>query len=355
VGRRLITGVQRDATESESHLEIIAVGINGSHSEHYYNMAIAIKKKQWIWGMLVIAVLVAWALSYALARPDVKLPTGSTTGISWLEDYDEALAEARLADKLVLIDFYADWCPPCQEMERTTFADAAVLQRMADFVPLKIDFDQHQELVARYGVTGLPTTLVVDADGQPVIGAVGYLDAKDYLSLLADAASKAAQPQYGILGQTAPSLGVETWFNLPAGKQSIDVSDYRGKVIYLYGFQSWCPGCKRYGFPTLKQLIEHYQDNRDVAFIAVQTTFEGFDTNTPKAAKETADRYGLSIPVGHSGASDQPSQVMRRYRSGGTPWTVIIDREGTVRFNDFHIKPEAAVKLMDRLLVDNDL
>ena len=158
------------------------------------------------------------------------------------------------------------------------------------------------------------------------------------------------RPKLGILGQTAPPLGVNQWFNLPGGRQSIDVTDLGGKVVYLYGFQSWCPGCHRYGFPTLQKLIQHYKGNEDVAFIAVQTVFEGFGTNTFDAAKHTADRYGLEIPVGHSGSPHQGSTVMRRYRTGGTPWTVIIDRKGIVRFNDFHIRPDSAVALIDRLL-----
>ena len=170
----------------------------------------------------------------------------------------------------------------------------------------------------------------------------------------AAAPSSKTQPQLGIRGLTAPGLQAEHWYNLPKGRESIDVTDYRGKVIYLYGFQSWCPGCHRYGFPTLQELIEHYKSNDDVAFIAVQTTFEGYGTNTPQRAKETADRYDLTIPVGHSGSPQQPSTVMRRYRTGGTPWTVIINRDGTVRFNDFHIQPSAAVAMIDRLLAVSD-
>lgn len=154
----------------------------------------------------------------------------------------------------------------------------------------------------------------------------------------------------GIRGRPAPSLQIEQWHNLPTGMTSIDVIDYRGKVIYLYSFQSWCPGCHRYGFPTLAELIGYYKDSDDIVFIAVQTSFEGHGTNTPQRAKETADGYGLTIPVGHSGSPQQPSAVMRNYRTGGTPWTVIIDRNGIVRFNDFHIESDAAVTMINRLL-----
>ncbi len=157
-------------------------------------------------------------------------------------------------------------------------------------------------------------------------------------------------PKLGILGKKAPRLGVEKWFNLPDGKDSFDISELRGKVVYLYGFQSWCPGCHRYGFPTLNKLIDHYENNDEVAFVAVQTVFEGFGTNTVEAAKSTANRYALTIPVGHSGSPAKRSAVMQRYRTGGTPWTVVIGRDGVVQYNDFHIQPRQAIALIDRLL-----
>ncbi len=162
-----------------------------------------------------------------------------------------------------------------------------------------------------------------------------------------------AQSERGILGKKAPSLGVRTWLNLPEGKDSVDVGDYEGKVVYLYGFQSWCPGCHKYGFPTLTKLIEHYKNNDEVAFLAVQTVFEGFSSNTLQRAKETAQRYHLTIPIGHSGSADERSTVMQRYRTGGTPWTIIVDREGIVRYNDFHIAPDDAISVIDRLLGKN--
>lgn len=40
---------------------------------------------------------------------------------------------------------------------------------------------------------------------------------------------------------------------------------------------------------------------------------------------------------------------MRRYRTGGTPWVVLLDGEGVVRYNDFHIGPEQAVERIERL------
>jgi len=168
-------------------------------------------------------------------------------------------------------------------------------------------------------------------------------------SLLASEQADAARR--GILGQPAPPLWANAWFNLPGNTGPVDLEAYRGQVVYLLFFQSWCPGCHRHGFPTLKKVRDHYAARGDVIFIAVQTVFEGFHTNDEAAARRTMAQFELEIPFGHDAGPDQGgSLTMPRYRAGGTPWTVIVDREGVVRFNGFHIKPGEAVKQIDRLL-----
>jgi thiol-disulfide isomerase/thioredoxin len=162
--------------------------------------------------------------------------------------------------------------------------------------------------------------------------------------------SSNADARRGIQGQKAPALDVSHWFNLPQGTDRVDVGDLRGKVVYLYFFQSWCPGCHKRGFPTLATLSKRFKGDKDVAFVAIQTVFEGYDTNTVRKAKTTADRYGLTCPVGHDGGEDgKRSSLMRRYRSGGTPWVVVIDKLGVVRFNSFHIDPKKGERLIRTL------
>ena len=169
------------------------------------------------------------------------------------------------------------------------------------------------------------------------------------LALVLPHLAASAQTPRGIVGREAPPWDVTQWINLPDGVTAIDRSDFDGKVVYLYCFQSWCPGCHSRGFPTLQALIRRYEDQEDVAFVAVQTVFEGFSTNTVDAAWDTARRYQLEIPVGHSGESGRRSELMRRYRNGGTPWVVIIDKHGQVRFNDFHISVPQAARTIDAL------
>ena len=82
------------------------------------------------------------------------------------------------------------------------------------------------------------------------------------IGLLLPAVAGSGKP--GIVGRPAPAWGVSEWINLPAGEQSLDVDDLDGRVVFMLGFQSWCPGCHSRGFPTLKQLIDHYKTADDV-------------------------------------------------------------------------------------------
>ena len=192
-------------------------------------------------------------------------------------------------------------------------------------------------------------TAPVHAQDQVAAGNRGYTPSLDI-----GRSRGPRNPRLGILDKPAPSLTVDHWFNLPDGRESLDIADYRGKVVYFYGFQSWCPGCHSHGFPTLQELIRRFEGEDDVAFVAVQTTFEGFHTNTAANALKTAQRYDLDVPVGHSGSEGRRSELMRDYRTGGTPWTVIIDGNGIVRFNDFRIRPDEAETLIDQLLAKKE-
>ena len=218
----------------------------------------------------IVLAVVALAMVLFTLR---MLGGGSPADPLWRTDFAQALKEAADRGTLVVIDFYANWCLPCKEMDRTTFADAQVRMALENVVPLKINVDENRQVAKRYGITAVPTTAVVNPSGQLQFMQAGYLDTVQYLGLLESLASNVSspEPKLGIIGKSAPSLEVSRWFNLPEGRSSVDVSDYREKVIYLYGFQSACPGCHRKGFPTLLRLIDHYEGNDEVVFLAVQT------------------------------------------------------------------------------------
>ncbi len=125
------------------------------------------------------------------STPSVTADAPGTTpnAISWRQSLPQALAEAKQRKTLVVVDAYADWCHWCKKMDEDTFTSAVVQQRMKDFIPVRINTDHDPELAQQYGITGLPTTLVLDATGKVNMSKSGYMPPHDYLQLLAQAAA----------------------------------------------------------------------------------------------------------------------------------------------------------------------
>ena len=159
----------------------------------------------------------------------------------------------------------------------------------------------------------------------------------------------AAKHNYGIVGTKAPELEISDWIDGAGKPTSFKLADHKGKFVFMEFWQSWCPGCHAHGFPTLKKISDAFKDNQHFTAIAIQTTFEGHAVNTSDKMREIQKRYDLDIVFGHD-AGDPKShghpKTMVDYRSGGTPWAVLISPEGKVLFNDFHINPEGAIQLL---------
>jgi thiol:disulfide interchange protein DsbD len=86
--------------------------------------------------------------------------------IPWLHDERMAVQQSRATGKPLLIDFFAEWCAACKELDVHTWSDPTVAREVADrFVALKIDAteesDQNESLEKKYGVPGLPTVLMM--------------------------------------------------------------------------------------------------------------------------------------------------------------------------------------------------
>jgi thiol:disulfide interchange protein DsbD len=111
--------------------------------------------------------------------------------IASVGDLDRELAAAQAAGQPVMLDFYADWCVSCKEMEKYTFSVPEVQQDLAGFVLLKADVTANSEadqaLFRRFGVYGPPTTAFFGTQGRecPAFRLVGYVKADDFRSHLA--------------------------------------------------------------------------------------------------------------------------------------------------------------------------
>jgi thiol:disulfide interchange protein DsbD len=112
-------------------------------------------------------------------------------------DLDRELAAASAAGRPAMLDFYADWCVSCKEMERYTFTDAQVRQVLANAVLLKADVTANdaadQALLKRFGIFGPPTIAFWRPDGteQTNFRVVGFMKAAEF----AEVAAQATAPQ----------------------------------------------------------------------------------------------------------------------------------------------------------------
>ena len=113
------------------------------------------------------------------------------------------------------------------------------------------------------------------------------------------------------------------------------------KVIFC--FQHWCPGCHSHGFPTLKTLVQALSSH-GFSFVAVQTVFEGTETNTFERLRENQERYGLTIPFGHDPNVGRYSNLMTDFETRGTPWFIVLDPLGEVLHSDFHLDDERFIQ-----------
>lgn len=90
--------------------------------------------------------------------------------VPWRHDESAALAEARERGAPIMIDFYADWCAECVQLDQRTFSSKDVRAEAERFVPLKIDAtDGSLDVFAiqqKYGVKGMPTVLFLDSQGH---------------------------------------------------------------------------------------------------------------------------------------------------------------------------------------------
>ncbi len=166
--------------------------------------------------------------------------------------------------------------------------------------------------------------------------------------------SEAAQPElekYGIRQFAAPELLLDYWIDENGKPTEFSVHAQKGKWLFMKFFQNWCPGCHKFGFPTLKKFADEFYDHPDVETIAVQTVFEGFSVNSKSAVRELQLRYDLPITMGHDPGTkltENHPLSMINYRTGGTPWLILVAPDGHVVFNDFHVDSDALVDFVKK-------
>jgi len=110
------------------------------------------------------------------------------TRVSSMDELDRAISGAR--GRPVMLDFYADWCVSCKEMERYTFSDPQVSARMSNVVKIQADVTanapEHQQLLKRFRLFGPPGIVFFDPEGREIQGlrVIGFQPADRFAKVL---------------------------------------------------------------------------------------------------------------------------------------------------------------------------
>lgn len=119
------------------------------------------------------------------------LPLGGGTTheekLAWQQFHEAAVRSAVDSGRPVIIDFFADWCAPCRELDEKTFADPRVAERLGGFDRFKVDMTKatpaNRKLAAAYGVRGVPTVIVYRS-GHEAFRITGFEPPERFLTRL---------------------------------------------------------------------------------------------------------------------------------------------------------------------------
>jgi len=143
--------------------------------------------------LLIIFAVVAVFLFASSAQDDppgnVPAPTTTNTNpsntatgasITW-HGLEDGLALAAAENRPVMVDFYADWCYWCHQLDLYVYTDADVISASGDFVCVKHDVEADPSAKEEYGAHILPLIVFMDSDGAVLFQIIGYVDAQSFL------------------------------------------------------------------------------------------------------------------------------------------------------------------------------
>lgn len=116
------------------------------------------------------------------------LPSADNNSIDW-QEYSESKLSGSIGQTPVIIDFYADWCIPCKELDAITFSDAKVIEESRKFLSLKADMTKSlspevESLRNKFKIVGVPTVLILDSNGSEINRITGFVNAEEFINII---------------------------------------------------------------------------------------------------------------------------------------------------------------------------
>ena len=134
-----------------------------------------------------VALLGVLVVACGGAGESARGSTGAN-GLQWERDLGAALGKASSQGKIVMVDFYTDWCLWCKKLDQSTFTDTEVRRALAAVIPVKLNAEKDGRREAEYfNIEDYPTIIFLDAQGREISRVPGFMPAAPFLEELRDA------------------------------------------------------------------------------------------------------------------------------------------------------------------------
>ena len=160
------------------------------------------------------------------------------SGVRWQTDLEQAKQVAARSNRLVLLHFWAVWCGPCQQLEKTVFNDPQVGHALeANYVPVKINTDHFPKTAQHYNVRGIPYDVIIKPNGEVVSKTASPKTPEAYVGQMNQIAAAnrssggtmlASQPSSGGGSATRPTTAVVDRWGQPAAASPDATPSYGG-------------------------------------------------------------------------------------------------------------------------------
>ncbi|MFQ5603157.1 MAG: thioredoxin family protein [bacterium] len=143
----------------------------------------------------VLAAVTLVLMANVSEEPD-GAKSAKTEKIKWYT-FDKGFEQAQKENKVLVVDFYTDWCHWCKVMDKETYGNKAVIDFASENVIMaKIDAETNKkfkfldgkysgrELTRKFGITGFPATVFIDSKGEPITRVPGYIPADKFVVIL---------------------------------------------------------------------------------------------------------------------------------------------------------------------------
>jgi thiol:disulfide interchange protein DsbD len=154
------------------------------------------EQKSKIFKVIVVVIFLLGALLFVKAVEMKYFPSkyaaaepGEKVHLPWVSDLEEGKNQAKLENKIMMIDTYADWCVACKELDEYTFSTPEVSEKLKSFILVKLDFTKKDEaneaLRKSLGVIGMPTVIFFNPDGTEIKRFSGFKKKNEFLEIIA--------------------------------------------------------------------------------------------------------------------------------------------------------------------------